>query len=144
MTGPYFVDTHVFVYRFDSTEPEKQRAAERWLESLWRSGTGRVSLQVLQELYSVLTDKLQASFTRKEARSIVHSLFAWRPVPVDQAVIEGAFKLQDRYSVSWRDALILSATQATGCRTLLTEDLSHDQLIEGVRIINPFEAEPPP
>jgi predicted nucleic acid-binding protein len=28
--------------------------------------------------------------------------------------------------------------QTVGCHTLFTEDLSHDQILDGLRIVNPF------
>lgn len=139
---PVFVDTNVFVYRFDTTEPDRQRSAERWLEHLWVEGTGRLSIQVLQELYTTLTRKLDHPLERGEARSVVRSLLSWNPVPVDRRTIEGAWLLEDRYSLSWWDALIVSAAQVAGCRRLLTEDLSHGQDLDGVRVTDPFRAEP--
>jgi predicted nucleic acid-binding protein len=36
------------------------------------------------------------------------------------------------------DSLIVASALAAGCATLYTEDLQHDQQIEGLRIINPF------
>jgi predicted nucleic acid-binding protein len=139
---PVFVDTNVFVYRFDSTEPDKQRRAERWLDHLWSEGTGRVSVQVLQELYASLTRKLDHPMEPAEARTIVRSLFAWGPVMVDRRTIEGAWLLQDHHSLSWWDALIVATAQTAGCRHLLTGDLSHGQDLDGVRIVDPFKVEP--
>jgi predicted nucleic acid-binding protein len=139
---PVFVDTNLFVYRFDTTEPEKQRRAEGWHELLWREHTGRLSVQVLQELYSNLTRKLDHPMEPAEARTVVRALLAWGPVPVDPRTIEGAWRLEDRYSLSWWDALIVSAAQIAGCRHLLTEDLSHGQDLGGVRVVDPFRVEP--
>lgn len=142
MTGPVFVDTNVHIYRFDSTDPEKQRRCEAWLRHLWSERSGRVSIQVLQELYPNLTQKLDHPLPPAEARSIVRSLSAWDPVPVDRRMIDRSWDLQDRHSLSWWDALIVAAAQATGCSHLLTEDLSHDQDLGGVRVVDPFQVEP--
>jgi hypothetical protein len=49
-----------------------------------------------------------------EARTVVRSLLAWGPVPVDPRTIEGAWRLEDRYSLAWWDALIVSAAQIAG------------------------------
>lgn len=139
---PVFVDTNLLVYRFDTTEPEKQRRAERWHKHLWRDRSGRLSVQVLQELYSSLTRKLDEPMEPAEARTVVRSLLSWNPVPVDPRTIEGAWRLEDRYSLSWWDALIVSAAQIAGCGHLLTEDLSHDQDLDGVRVVDPFRVTP--
>jgi predicted nucleic acid-binding protein len=36
------------------------------------------------------------------------------------------------------DACIIASAALAGCGTLYTEDMSHGQVIEGVRIVNPF------
>ena len=41
MTGPVFVDTNVFVYRHDSSDPAKQERAESWIRLLAHARAGR-------------------------------------------------------------------------------------------------------
>jgi len=142
MIAPVFVDTNVFVYRYDHTEPEKQNRCERWLQHCWAERTGRLSIQVLQELYVTLTRKLAHAMEPADARTVVRSLFAWKPATVGPRTIEGAWRLQQSYSLSWWDALIVAAAQGEGCFFLLTEDLSHDQVLDGVRVVNPFRVLP--
>lgn len=142
MTEPVFVDTNVLIYRFDSSEPDKQRRCERWVEHLWSERAGRLSIQVLQELYVNLTRKLDHPLEPPEAQTIVRSLFAWRPVGVGRGTIEGAWRLQESYSLSWWDALIVAAAQEAGCSYLLTEDLNDGQLLDGVRVVDPLRTAP--
>lgn len=137
MTVRVFVDTHVLVYRFDTTEPDKQARCEAWLKLLWNEGTGRLSVQVLQELYATLTRKLTHVMEVSEAQSVTRALFAWNPVVIDQTIVESAWSNQQRFSLSWWDALIVAAAQSAGCSQLLTEDLNHDQDLDGVRVVNP-------
>ena len=47
---------------------------------------------------------------------------------------------QDDENISHWDALIVAAALHQGCETLLSEDLQHGQIIEGVRVVNPFRA----
>ena len=140
MTGPVFVDTNVLVYRFDATDQMKQLCADRWLRLLAADRSGRLSFQVLQEFYVTLTKKLKAGLGREEVREIVRDLIAWQPVTIDLAVIENAWTLQERYSLSWWDALIVGAAQVSNCPVLLTEDLQHGQRVGTVQVINPFVA----
>ncbi|UCC71875.1 MAG: PIN domain-containing protein [Gemmatimonadota bacterium] len=70
--------------------------------------------------------------------SDVRSLYAWNPVPVDERVMEGAWVIQDRYGLSWWDALIVAAAQIVDRRFLLTEDLQDGQELGEVRVLNPF------
>jgi predicted nucleic acid-binding protein len=139
---PVFVDTNVFVYRFDASEPAKQERCESWLRDLWGSGQGRLSVQILQELYVTLTRKVDDPLPTAEARQVVQALFSWDPLLLDRRVLEGAWVLQDRYSLSWWDALVVSASQVSGSGFLLTEDLTHDQDLDGVRVVDPFQVEP--
>jgi len=142
MTAPVFVDSNVLVYRFDLSEPEKQRRAERWLNDLWERKAGRLSTQVLQEAYVTLTRKLARPMAPSEARDALGALLSWEPLSVDGPIIEEAWRIEDRFRLSFWDALIVSAAKAGDCRYLLTEDLSHDQDLENLRVISPFRVEP--
>ena len=46
--------------------------------------------------------------------------------------------LQAHYQFSFYDSLIVAAALEAGCKTLYSEDLQHDQRIEGLCIQNPF------
>ena len=75
---------------------------------------------------------------REEARAEVRDLLAWNPVVADTALLERGWKLQDRYHLSYWDALIVAAAKAASCAYLLTEDLQAGQEFEGVEVVNPF------
>ncbi len=68
----------------------------------------------------------------------IRDLLAWRPIILDDALIELAWETQDRYRVSFWDALIVAAAKSSACRYLLTEELQADQDFDGVRVVNPF------
>ena len=138
MTGPVFVDTNVIAYRHDAADAAKQARAEDWITCIVELHAGRLSFQVLQELYATLTRKLRPSLEPQEARDIIDLLASWNPLTVDLALVRNAWALQDRYSLSWWDALIVAAAQASDCRVLLTEDLQHGQMFGTVRVIDPF------
>jgi predicted nucleic acid-binding protein len=72
----------------------------------------------------------------------VKDLLAWQPVKVDGTILERGWKLQDRYQLSFWDALIVAAAKASGCRYLLTEDLQTHQDLDGILVISPFLTEP--
>ena len=138
MTVPVFVDTNVFVYRHDSSDPSKQACAEQWIRLLAHSRSGRLSFQVLQELYVTLTHEQRLNFDRLEAQEIVKVLATWQPVAADLAMLNRAWILQDRFPLSWWDALIITAAQTCECKVLLTEDLQDGQAFSAVRVVNPF------
>jgi predicted nucleic acid-binding protein len=135
---PVFVDTNVLVYARDASDPEKQATATAWMEHLWASVTGRLSVQVLQEYYMTVTRKLEPALHSDEAREDVRDLAAWRPVRIDEAILDAAWRIEDRFELSFWDSMIVAAAHAAGCETLLTEDLQHDLVIDGLRIADPF------
>jgi predicted nucleic acid-binding protein len=136
MTGPIFVDTNVFIYAVDLADPQKQQAAQSWLSGLWKTRRGRLSLQVIHEFYAKVCRKNPS--VRDQARAEARALFAWRPVPMDTVLVEDAWKLQDRYQLSFWDALIVAAAKSITCSALLTEDLQSGQDFDGVLVVNPF------
>ena len=138
MIGPVFVDTNVFVYRHDSSDPSKQACAEQWIRLLVHNRSGRLSFQVLQELYVSLTHERRLNFGRSEAQEIIKVLATWQPVAADLAMLNRAWDLQDRFPLSWWDALIISAAQTCECKVLLTEDLQDGQEFGAVQVVNPF------
>jgi predicted nucleic acid-binding protein len=135
---PVFVDTNVLVYARDASDPQKQAAAAAWIEHLWTSAGGRLSVQVLQEYYVTMTRKLDPGLPAEEAREDVRDLTAWRPIRIDEAIVEAAWRVEDRFELSFWDSLIVAAAQAAGCETLLTEDLHHGLEIDGLRVADPF------
>ena len=138
MIGPVFVDANVIVYRHDARDPGKQVRAGQWYELLWATRSARASFQVLQEFYAVITRKAAPTASPSTARSIVRKLMSWQPVPIDPAMPERAWLLQDGHSLSWWDALIVAAAQACECKVLLTEDLQHGHEFDEVRVVDPF------
>jgi predicted nucleic acid-binding protein len=142
MSAACFVDTNVLVYFRDAAEPEKQTQAQAWLTELWRRRLGRISHQVLQEYYVTVTQRLSPGLSRDEARTDVRNLITWNPVGVDGLLIESAWSVQDRFMLSWWDALIVAAAQRSDCGFLLTEDLQHEQRLDDLVVVSPFQARP--
>lgn len=140
MTAPVFVDTNVLIYALDRAHLKKQEAARAWRAELWKSRRGRISFQVLQEFYVKVTQKWPRA--RQEARSEVRDLLAWRPVAVDDVILERGWGIQDRYRLSFWEALIVAAAKAASCGYLLTEDLQADQDFDGLLVVNPFLRDP--
>jgi len=138
MTALVFVDSNVFVYHRDSSDPGKQAVATRWLDHLWRSGTGRTSCQALNEFYVVATHKLESHLGAEDAWDDVTSLFRWDPLPVSPEVLARARDVQRLHRLSWWDSLIVAAAQLQNCSVLLTEDLQDGARFGSVVVRSPF------
>jgi predicted nucleic acid-binding protein len=137
-----FVDTNVLLYEWDGADANKQRRAIEWMRHLWETQSGRLSYQVLAEFYRGATQKLRPALSAPKAQNHVRTLFAWNPVLIDQETMEAAWREQERYKLSWWDALIVGAAQRAGCRTLLSEDFQAGQQFGDLTVVNPFATPP--
>jgi len=133
-----FVDTNVLAYAHDRSETDKQPVARALLETLWRDRAGALSTQVLQELYVVVTRKLDHPMDRATARELVALYAEWPVVQVDVPLVLAASALEEGLTLSFWDALIVEAARRAGAARLLTEDLQHGRRIGEVEIVNPF------
>ena len=133
-----FVDTSVFVYADDAAEPTRRQQARDWLAHLWATRMGRTSTQVLSEYYVCVTQRIQPGLAQGDARAKLRRYQQWQPWVADHATVETAWAIESRYRLSYWDALIVASAVQQGCDGVVTEDLQHDQLIDGVRILNPF------
>lgn len=133
-----FVDTNVLVYAHDRSAGAKHARAKALFAELWESQTGCLSIQVLQEFYVTITRKVANPLSRQTASQIMADLSVWKVhSPNAQNVLE-AIHLQDRYDVSFWDAMILTSAAQLGCQTVWSEDLNAGQRYGDVRVINPF------
>jgi predicted nucleic acid-binding protein len=142
MNDSIFVDTNVLVYSRDASETHKQPLAIEWMKLLWEKRTGRLSFQVLQEFYVTVVFKLDPGLEPERARKEVRAFFAWQPLAIDSRIVEGAWGIQDRFQLSWWDALIVFSAQVMGCAYLLTEDLQENQKLGDLQVIDPFHVSP--
>jgi predicted nucleic acid-binding protein len=133
-----FLDTNVLVYAHDRSETRRQPIAQALLDVLWRTRSGVLSTQVLQEFYVVTTRKFDPPMRRGAAREIVALYGEWPIVQVDVALILAASKLEERHAFSFWDALVVEAARRCGAARLLTEDLQAGRRIGGISIENPF------
>jgi predicted nucleic acid-binding protein len=140
MTGNYLVDTNLLVYAYDRSEPEKQAKAAELLDDLATNGTGILSPQILSEFYAVVTRKLAAPLTPKEAyTSISNYIRSWNMVDLTSLIVlEAARGVRDHRLPYW-DSLIWATAKMNQIPTVLSEDFSHNSVLEGVRFFYPFK-----
>ncbi len=138
MSARVFVDSNVLIYAHDLDAGEKRERASQLLVALWQGGTGVLSTQVLQEFYVNVTRKIANPLPRHQARDLVRRYAVWEVFQNDWDSIAAASELEERYQLSFWDALIVAAAQRLGASKIVTEDLSHGQSLAGVIIQNPF------
>ena len=139
MRGKCFVDTNILVYAHDITQGTKHERARELVNSLWESGDGVLSTQVLQELCVTVRRKAARPLSPENTRKLIEDYVKW-PVVVNTAesVLE-ALDLESRYQISFWDALIVQAAASCGAEILYSEDLAEGQKYSEVRVVNPLK-----
>ena len=131
-----FLDSNILIYSDDKRYPQKQQTALSLIRSHRLDRTGVVSLQVLQEYFRIATRKL--GLDAAIARGKVEIFARFHLVEPVLSDVLAAIDLYRLHKLSYWDALIIHCARKSGCQTVLTEDLSHGQTFDGVRIVNPF------
>jgi predicted nucleic acid-binding protein len=138
MTARAFVESKVLIYAHDRAAGSRHAQAAGKLKDLWRTRTGCLSTQALQESCVAVTRKVATPLSAGVAREAVRQYAAWVRNPLTPAAVIRASELSEAWQVSFWDAMILAAAEQDGATELITEDLNHGQVIAGIRIVNPF------
>ena len=139
MNGRFFLDTNVFVYSFDVSAPAKARRATDLIRRAVATGKGIVSYQVVQEFFNVALRRFAQPMTVAEAEQYLTTVF--RPllaIHSSQSLYAEALRLNERYRLSWYDALIVAAAIESQSTLLFSEDLQDGQRFDGLQVQNPF------
>ena len=132
MRGRAFLDTNILLYAFAEND-RRVGVAERIVNE-----GGAISVQVLNETANILHRKF--GFRWERIREILDTVESTCPKPLPLTVkthILG-IEIASRFKLNIYDALIVSSALEAGSPVLYTEDLQHGQVIEGLRIVNPF------
>ena len=129
-----FIDTNIWVYAHTA-------GAEEFKSKLARALLGEVDLavisaQILGE-YSVVM--IRNGLPEPEIqRNVAEMIAMCRTVPITTTSVEQAWKLRQRYRLSFWDCQMVAAAAEAGCERVFTEDLQHGQIVGTVQIVNPF------
>lgn len=131
-----FIDTNVLFYTLDVDAGPKHDRAVEVLAETWKSRSGVVSTQVLSELAVNLRKKLGLGWRR--ISGLVEPYLSWDVIVIDPADPLVAMQIAHDHGLSYWDSLVVQAARKAGARLLLTEDMSHGQVIEGIEVLNPL------
>jgi predicted nucleic acid-binding protein len=131
-----FLDSNILLYAEDAAYPDKQRAAVELVVEHRRHRTGVVSIQVLGEFFHAATRKLKLDPALARAQVEFHAGFELVEPSFSDTL--GAIDLHRLYGYAYWDSLELRCALISGCKVFLSEDMQHGQVIDGLRIVNPF------
>ena len=130
-------DTNLLVYIHDGRNLNKQRIATDIFRHLVDRENSRVALQVIGELYSVLTRKLQQDPATASAAARSLSV-ALDPFNYETTDVHVALSLAANGVMSYWDGLLVSAASRAGCDLLISEAMQDGFHFDGLQIITPF------
>ena len=132
-----FFDSNILIYFADGADPQKQQIAEKLIKNAVINDNGVISTQSLQEFFAATTRKLMCS--KEKAKDYLENFKD--SFVVEQISVTHILKAVDiciKNQFSFWDSLILAAAIQSGCVICYSEDLTNGQLVEGVKIVNPF------
>ena len=138
--GKVFVDTNVLIYAYDIVAALVFTPCLEILHTLWKTKSGIISIQVMQEFFVNVTRKIPRPLSVAKSKGILQAYLAWEIPPTQADTVLLAVDIMARHQLSFWDAMIIASATKGGAKTLLSEDMNHDQLIEGVRVLSPFMA----
>ena len=135
----YFIDTNILVYAYDADAGAKHLAAKDLLKICWETESGILSTQVLQEFYVTVTHKLSKRLSKQKVREVIQNYQAWPIYSINVDDVLSASEIEEKYQISFWDALIVQAAMNSGCNKLYSEDLQDGQKFDSIIVINPFK-----
>ena len=134
MADNVFVDANIWLYAFMDDGEKKELAC-----GILAKKNCILSTQVINEVCVNLIKK--AGYEEEDISLLVENLYRkYRIENVDKDIILKASAIRTGNQVSYWDSLIIASAINSGCKILYSEDLQHNQKIEGkLRIINPFK-----
>jgi predicted nucleic acid-binding protein len=137
MRAVQFLDTNVLLYAV-STARAEVRKKSRAREVLDDTDLG-LSVQVLQEFYVQATRPTRPDrLSHRQAASLVESWLRFTVAETTIEILQASLATAERHKLAYWDAAIIESARALGCRTVLSEDLTHGRNFDGVVVLNPF------
>lgn len=136
MSVEAFFDTNILLYAYDLDAGSKRSIALDLVQMAHgKPRNHALSVQVLQEFH---VNFLKAGGGHGDAAELLEDFAKWRVIENSLPVHRLGLAIQERYRISFWDALIIAAAQTARAPILYSEDLNHGQDFAGVRVVNPF------
>jgi len=131
-----FIDTNVIVYAHVDIHDQRSATARDLIFTLSGTDSAVISIQVLNELFFTAVRKFKLS--RTIARDMVRSLDGLVVIDLTRSITRMAQDIAVDHQFTIYDSLVIAAAKSAGCDRIYTEDLTHNQVVQGIKIINPF------
>ncbi len=127
------LDTNIIIYSHGSDVPGKQAKARELL-----NGAPVISSQVISEYLNVMR-----RLFKMNKKDLMNTCSLWLEncyvQPVVFCTIDLARRLIDKYDFQMFDSIVVASALEAKCDILYSEDMQHNQVIDGMlKILNPF------
>jgi predicted nucleic acid-binding protein len=131
------IDTNIWIYSHDGRDPKKQLIAQQLIATI---GALALPWQVGCEFIAASRKLASQGFDDTKAWLALDTMQAMASMivlPVPQLWTD-AKDFQQRYSLSFWDALLIATCVRAGVQTLYTEDIGSPRSIDRLSLVNPF------
>jgi predicted nucleic acid-binding protein len=134
-----FLDSNVILYSIDNAVASKQKIAKKIVRDALKGKSALISFQVVQETLNTAQRKFEVPISTEDAQALLQTvLIPLMQVLPSQMLYSEALRIKERYKFGFYDSLIVAAALSQKCSRLYTEDMQNGQIIEGLKIVNPF------
>jgi predicted nucleic acid-binding protein len=134
------IDTNILVYAFDDSEPIKQPQARQFIRARVSAADSILLWQVAGEFLGCLRRWESAGrVSPDDVVSYFDEVLMYFPLVIPtREVLLHSQRLTSRYSLSHWDSMVVAASSEAQADTLYSEDMQHEQVYDGVKVLNPF------
>jgi len=139
MSGRFFLDTNIFVYASDGTNPPKAKRAQALMREAVATQKGVVSYQVVQEFFNLALRRFPKPMATADAEEYLATVFfPLLAIHSSAPLFSEALRIQARHRLPWYDSLIVGAAIHADCDILYSEDFQDGQRFGPTRVKNHF------
>ncbi len=130
-----FADSNIWLYAFMESDLAKKTIATELVlnEKIF------LSVQVVNEVCINLIKKV--NYTNDDILILLKNLNnKYKISNLSFTTVSRSAEIRKKYKISYWDSLIIASALQNNCTILYTEDMQHEQIIDGtLKIINPFK-----
>ena len=131
------IDTNILIYAVDRRNQAKHEIAERVVGAFLRDGN-IILLQALNEFFRAVTRK--GLLSKEEAVVIVNAARGIKLViATNEHDLAYAMDSYERHNLQFFDQLLIATARRVGCTVLISEDMQHECIYDGLTVLNPFK-----
>ncbi len=144
MIDNVFIDTNIFIYSLtkpkDNKDSQKREISLNLLKKLVNESNIVISTQIINELHINMVRKFKIE-DKEVFKTIQKNILAIASVEsLTYQTYKIAFKVREKYNISYWDSLVVGSALENSCSILYSEDMQDELIIEKkLRIIKPFK-----